>query len=146
MRKEGILAGILLLINNKTMTPALLCSFMEEGNVLIPRADVQMWLDPAARKGFPGGSVVKMLSASAADIKRCRFELWLGRIPWRKAWQPTRLFLPGESPWAEEPGGLQSVKLQRVTHNEWLSTDTLTIIIHLLILGPILWSIECFSK
>ena len=30
----------------------------------------------------------------------------LGRFPWRRAWQPTPVFLPGESPWTEEPGGL----------------------------------------
>ena len=28
------------------------------------------------------------------------------KIPWRRAWQPTPSFLPGESPWTEEPGGL----------------------------------------
>ena len=27
------------------------------------------------------------------------------------------LFLPGDSPWTEEPGGLQSLKLQRVRHD-----------------------------
>ena len=26
--------------------------------------------------------------------------------PWKRAWQPTAVFLPGESPWTEEPGGL----------------------------------------
>ena len=26
-------------------------------------------------------------------------------IPWRRAWQPTPVFLPGEFPWTEEPGG-----------------------------------------
>ena len=26
--------------------------------------------------------------------------------PWRRAWQPPPVFLPGESPWTEEPGGL----------------------------------------
>ena len=26
-------------------------------------------------------------------------------------------FLPGESPWIEEPGGLQSIGLQRVRHD-----------------------------
>ena len=41
---------------------------------------------------------------------------WVGKIPWRKAWQPTLVFLPGESPWTEEPGGLQSMKSQRVGH------------------------------
>ena len=34
---------------------------------------------------------------------------WVGKIPWRRAWQPTLAFLPGESPWTEEPGGLQSI-------------------------------------
>ena len=24
--------------------------------------------------------------------------------PWRTAWQPAPVFLPGESPWTEEPG------------------------------------------
>ena len=45
------------------------------------------------------------------------WETWVGKIPWRRAWQPTLLFLPGESPWVEEPGGLQSIGLQRVGHN-----------------------------
>ena len=27
---------------------------------------------------------------------RPRFDPWVGKIPWRKAWQPTPLFLPGE--------------------------------------------------
>ena len=28
------------------------------------------------------------------------------KIPWRRAWQRTPVFLPGESLWTEEPGGL----------------------------------------
>ena len=32
-----------------------------------------------------------------------------GKFPWRKAWQPTPVFLPGESQ-TEEPGGLQSMR------------------------------------
>ena len=43
-------------------------------------------------------------------------EAWVGKIPWRRAWQPTLVFLPGESPWTEEPGGLQSMESQRVGH------------------------------
>ena len=30
----------------------------------------------------------------------------LGRFPWRRAWQPILVFLPGESPGTEEPGRL----------------------------------------
>jgi len=40
---------------------------------------------------------------------------WVGKIPWRRACQPTPVFLPGESP--EEPGRLQSMGSQRVKHN-----------------------------
>ena len=29
--------------------------------------------------------------------KRCGFSPWVGKMPWRRAWQPTPVFLPGES-------------------------------------------------
>ena len=45
------------------------------------------------------------------------FNPWVGKIPWRMAGQPTPVFLPGESPWTEEPGGLQSMGSQRVRHD-----------------------------
>ena len=41
---------------------------------------------------------------------------------WKREWQSTPVFLPGESPWAEEPGGLQSMGSQRVGHAWKLST------------------------
>ena len=44
--------------------------------------------------------------------------------PWRRAWQPTSVFLSGESPWTEEPGVLQSFRSQRVEHDWELSTHT----------------------
>ena len=40
--------------------------------------------------------VVKSLSASK-EIEEMGFEPWVGKIPCRKAWQPTLVFLPGES-------------------------------------------------
>ena len=46
----------------------------------------------------------------------------VGKILWRRAWQPTQVFLPGDPPWTEEPGGLQSVGSQRVEQAEQLST------------------------
>ena len=42
--------------------------------------------------------MVKILPANVRDlIKRYRFNPWVGKIPWKKAWQPTPVFLPGES-------------------------------------------------
>ena len=40
--------------------------------------------------------VVKNPPASAGD-SRDVFDPWVRKIPWRRAWQPTPLFLPGES-------------------------------------------------
>ena len=39
------------------------------------------------------------------------------KIPWRRKWQPTPVFLLGKSHGQEEPGGLQSMGRKRVTHN-----------------------------
>ena len=39
----------------------------------------------------------------------------LGLIPWRRAWQCTPVFLPGEFPWTEEPGELQSIGSQKAS-------------------------------
>ena len=99
-----------------------------------------------------GGSEGK---ESACKCGRLRFDPWVGKIPWKRKWQPAPVFLgfpvgsagkasacnagdlgsiPGlerspekgkathpsilawETPWTEEPGGLQSMGSQRVTH------------------------------
>ena len=49
--------------------------------------------------------------------KRRRFGPWVEKSPWRRAGQPTPVFLPGELTWTEEPGGLQSMGPQRVRHD-----------------------------
>ena len=68
-------------------------------------------------KGFPGGASGKEPTCQCRRQKRCWFDSWVGKIPWRSAWQPTPVFLTGESPRTEEPGGLQSTGLPRVGHN-----------------------------
>ena len=51
------------------------------------------------------------------------FNPWVGKIPWKRTWQPTPVFLPGESPQTEEPGGLQSMGSQKVGH-DWATKCT----------------------
>ena len=55
--------------------------------------------------------------SSALQCGRPGFNHWVGKIAWRRAWQPTPIFVAGESPWTEEPGGLRSVRSQRVGHS-----------------------------
>ena len=59
--------------------------------------------------------MVKNLPANAGDLRRW-FDLWVRKIPRRRAWQPTPVFLPGESH-GEEHGGLPSTGSQRVGYN-----------------------------
>ena len=72
--------------------------------------------DTVYKNRVPGGSVVK-------NPPQCRrhggpeFDPWVGKIPSRRAWKPSPVFLLGESLWTEEPGGLQSTGSQRVGHD-----------------------------
>ena len=57
----------------------------------------------ASHLGFPGGSDSKESACRAGDLTLFP---GLGRFPGPRAWQPTPVFLPGESSWTEEPGGV----------------------------------------
>ena len=48
------------------------------------------------KKSFPGGSRSKESTCQCRRQHKCGFNLWVGKIPWRKKWQPTPVFLPGE--------------------------------------------------
>ena len=67
--------------------------------------------------GFPGGSSGKELACQHRTHERCGFILLVRKIPWKRAWQPTPVFLPEESPWTDELGGLQSMGPKRVRHD-----------------------------
>ena len=54
------------------------------------------------------------------QCRRPRFDPWVGKILWRREWQLTPVFLPGESPRTEEPGRLQPMESQRVRH-DWMT-------------------------
>jgi len=44
-----------------------------------------------SREGFPGSASGK---ESTRQCRRCGFSPWVGKIPWRRAWKPTPVFLP----------------------------------------------------
>jgi len=47
--------------------------------------------------GFPSGASGKEPAHQCRRYNRRGFNPWVGKIPWRKAWQPTPIFLPGKS-------------------------------------------------
>ena len=67
-------------------------------------------------RGFPGGTSGKESTCNPRDAGDMGSISGLGRSPEGGQWQPTPVFLPGESQ-TEEPDGRQSMGLQRVGHN-----------------------------
>ena len=47
--------------------------------------------------GFPWWLSSKESAYDAEDAECPRFDPWIGKIPWRRAWQSTPVLLPGES-------------------------------------------------
>ena len=64
--------------------------------------------------------VVKSLPAKARDM-RLGFDPWVWKSPWRRAWQPTLVFLPGESHGQRSLGGYSpwGCKEQDMTEVTW---------------------------
>ena len=48
-------------------------------------------------RGCQGGASGEELACQCRRHKRLGFDLWVGKIPRRRAWQPTLIFLPEES-------------------------------------------------
>ena len=48
-------------------------------------------------QGFSGGTSGKEPSCQCRRQKTLGFDPWVGKIPWRRTWQPTPILLPGES-------------------------------------------------
>ena len=46
---------------------------------------------------FPDGTSDKEPAWRCRKHKKCEFNPWVGKSPWKRAWQPTPVFLPGES-------------------------------------------------
>ena len=60
-------------------------------------------LQSRENRGFPGGSVVMNLPAHAGEGEVCSIP-GTGKIPWRRKWQPTPVFLLSglQSMWSQK--------------------------------------------
>ena len=53
------------------------------------------------------------------------FDPWVGKIPWRRAWQPTPVFLSGESHGQRRLADYSLWACKESDMTEWLSTTTI---------------------
>ena len=63
---------------------------------------------------LPDGASGKEPAYPCWRLKRHGFNPWVGKIPWRRAWQPTPVFLPGESHEQRSLAGYNSTVSRRV--------------------------------
>ena len=65
-------------------------------------------------QGFPGDSVLKNPPTSAEGTG---LNCWVRKIPWRRKWQPTPVFLSGKSHAQRSLAGYRSWAQERVRHD-----------------------------
>ena len=63
----------------------------------IPQVPFSTLLIPQGITGPSGGANSKEPACQCRRCERCGFNPWVGKIPWRRAWQPIPVFLPGGS-------------------------------------------------
>ena len=76
---------------------------------------------------LPKASLVSQLVKNPPACGRPGFDPWVGKIPWRKKWLPTPVFLPGEfSPWGgkesdmTEQLSLKNLKRSSILSGSWV--------------------------
>ena len=66
--------------------------------------------------GFPSGANGKESAYEFSRDNRRGFDPWVRKISWEGIATHSSILI-WRSPWTEEPGGLQSTGLQRVSHD-----------------------------
>ena len=54
---------------------------------------------------------------STCQCRRCGFKPWVGKMPWRRKWQPTPILFPGKSHGQRSLTGYRPWGCRRVRHN-----------------------------
>ena len=85
--------------------------------------------------GFPGSTSGKEPAWQCRRHKRCGFDPWVWKSPWRREWQPTPVFLPGESHGQQSLAGSQGHKESDMTEVTYHSTLLYFLLCVTLIMG-----------
>ena len=98
-------------------------AFVSEGEESVDESRTQTGAVCQCVCGLPRRHGGKEPGCQCRRRRRHGFHPWVGRIPWRRAWQPTAVFLPGEphgqrslagySPW----GGQESDRAEATWHS-----------------------------
>ena len=81
-------------------------------------------IDEWIKKGFPRWPSGKEPACQCRRCKKLGLHPWAGKIPWRRKWHPTPVFLPGESHGQRSLAGYSSWDHKDLDTTERLSTHT----------------------
>ena len=91
------------------------CEITSTGKSMIDTSAFSLYFPYQIFANFPGGSVVKNLPTNAGDT-----DLIPGKIPWRRKWQPTLVFLPGKFHTQRSLEGYSPRGHKELDMTEWL--------------------------
>ena len=81
-------------IKKKQCTAAV---WMDLETTTLSQPDREKYITHMWNLGFPGATSGKEPACQCRRHKRHMFDPWVRKIPWRRVWQSTPVFLPGES-------------------------------------------------
>ena len=90
------------------------CSALHRAPGCVAHSQRLHWVPTMAGWTSPGGSSGK---EPTCQCRRRGFHSWVGKIPWRRKWQPTPVFLPGKSHGQRSLVGYSPWGHKRVGHN-----------------------------
>ena len=70
---------------------------------------------------FLGASLIAQLVKISLQCRRPGFDPWVGKIPWRRKWQPTPVSLPGKSHGQRSLVGCSPWGRKELGMTEWLT-------------------------
>ena len=72
-------------------------AFKEFGHFYLQYYESLEFLTMSSGDLFSGGTSGKEPACQCRRYKRLGFDPWVRKFPWRRKWQPSPVFLPGES-------------------------------------------------
>ena len=95
--------------------------------------------------GFPRCQSGKESTCQCRRHKRCELDLWVGKIPWSRKWQPTPKFLPGKFHGQSSLVGYSPWHHKESDTTEQLNTHTMRVVYLKGIWIEILWYMPFYS-
>ena len=95
--------------------------------------------------GLPRWRSGKESACQCRRHRRHRFNAWVAKIPWRKKWWPTQIFLPGKSHGQRSLAGYSPWGCKESDTTEWLTLSFSLLVIWGLLLGPLYQNLLTWS-